>query len=461
MAPSAGARGMSLAKQEGAVKPRGGTWISSGDLDRPMEKSKLDALLNNYVEEATQRSPGNAGLYHDIMNKKARKYFQNEYGTANDPLRLAITKGEIPLFGRDVEKLPAYLTASARTPTAPGHEMAKRHLEKAYDEAADIRASLYNPQNEGSYALKDQTAADVRQKLEQEGVPLEFQNQPPYTSITPSDIENYPSSSAQIKSMLEQQNIGVLPPHLARAMQQSDVMYDVGYPGLSLFKPNEVGQGIAALDPNKLKNMSFDQMLIEGAKKLEPVRDYTAAIEKAASGAQVPKEVLFKFTQPVLDTDAGKWVELTNSLATKMEGKLMKHSVGGYAEGESYGTAYTGLPYGGKKAFDEGLVKVFSLRNEKGYPTTTLEMAKTGLSADSPWQITQIRGKFNSQPPEKEFESIFKFLEQQPELRIKPNSYHNDARGESTRGTQVNWEKAYDDYRFNPGSEYTDAITEF
>jgi len=454
MAPSRAALGTNLAKMEGAVKPRGGTWMPSG---------RLDDLLNNYADEASRASPQNADIYRDIMEKKARKYFQNDFGTADDKLRGAIAKGEISLFGKDIETLPPYLLEAARNPSAVGHEIAKRHLEKAYDTAADVRGQMYMADKPGAYTLRQQKENEIRQKMEQEGVPLEYQNQPLYNTVASSDISKYPDNYKQVGSLLEQADKGVLPPNLLRALQQNEVMYDVGSPSLSLFNAREIGKGIAALDPSRLKNMSFEQMVIESAKKLEPIRDYNAAIEKAASGAQVPKEVLFRFTQPVLDTDAGKWVQLTDSMATKMEGKLMKHSVGDYAEGESYGTMYTGLPYGGKKAFDDGLVKVFSLRDEKGYPITTLEMAKTSLDPDAPWSVTQIRGKFNSQPPEKEFESIFKFLDKQPDLdQIKPGSYSNNVRGERVQGgSQVNWDKAYDDYRFNPGSEYKDAITEY
>jgi hypothetical protein len=452
MAPSRAALGTNLAKMEGAVKPRGGTWMPSG---------RLDNLLDNYANEASQANPQNAAIYRDIMEKKARKYFQNDFGTADDKLRGAIAKGEISLFGKDVETLPPYLLEAARNPNAVGHEIAKRHLEKGYDTAADVRGQMYTADKPEAYTLRQVKENEIRQKMEQEGVPLEYQNQPFYNTVASSDISKYPDNYKQVGSLLEQADKGVLPPNLLRALQQNEVMYDVGSPSLSLFNAQEIGKGIAALDPSRLKNMSFEQMVIESAKKLEPIRDYNAAIEKAASGAQVPKEVLFRFTQPVVDTDAGKWVQLTDAMATKMEGKLMKHSIGGYAEGESYGTMYTGLPYGGKKAFDEGLVKVFSLRDEKGYPTTTLEMAKTSLDADAPYQITQIRGKFNSQPPEKEFESIFKFIDDHPVVRIKTGSYSNNVRGEQAGGgSQVNWEKAYDNYRLNPGSDYKDAIFE-
>ncbi len=454
MAPSRAALGTNLAKMEGAVKPRGGTWMPSG---------RLDDLLDNYANEASRANPQNADIYRDIMEKKARKYFQNDFGTADDKLRVAIAKGEISLFGKDVETLPPYLLEAARNPNAVGHEIAKRHLEKGYDTAADVRGQMYTADKPEAYTLRQVKENEIRQKMEQEGVPLEYQNHPFYNTVDSSDISKYPSNYEQVGRLLEQADKGVLPPNLLRALQQNEVMYDVGTPSLSLFDAREIGKGIAALDPSKLKSMSFEQMVIESAKKLEPIRDYNAAIEKAASGAQVPKEVLFRFTQPVVDTDAGKWVQLTDAMATKMEGKLMKHSVGGYAEGDSYGTMYTGLPYGGKKAFDDGLVKVFSLRNEKGYPTTTLEMAKSAPDPDAPWIVTQIRGKFNSQPPEQEFESIFKFLDKQPaDIQIKAGSYANNVRGEQAQGgSRVNWEKAYDDYRFNPGSEYKDAITEF
>jgi hypothetical protein len=144
----------------------------------------------------------------------------------------------------------------------------------------------------------------------------------------------------------------------------------------------------------------------------------------------------------------GQWVKLDESLAAKMEGSLMKHSVKDYNFGTLYGTAYTGLPYGGKKAFDEGLVRVYSLRDDQGLPKVTLEMAKSDGGKGNTWNVTQIRGPFNSEPLPETKKDIFQLLDkvdaQEGLNNIKPNSYTKLPTGENGPGTEVNWAKEYD-----------------
>jgi hypothetical protein len=121
----------------------------------------------------------------------------------------------------------------------------------------------------------------------------------------------------------------------------------------------------------------------------------------------------------------------------------MKHSVGGYGSGDTYGTGYTQLPYGGKKAFDEGLVRVYSLRNEQGLPEVTVEMAKTDAGAGKAWDVTQIRGRFNSEPAPQMREDIFNFLKKidttEGLAKVKTNGYARSATGESVPSTEVDW----------------------
>jgi hypothetical protein len=131
-----------------------------------------------------------------------------------------------------------------------------------------------------------------------------------------------------------------------------------------------------------------------------------------------------------------------------MEGKLMNHSIGGYNSGTSYGTAYTALPYGGKKAFDEGLVRVYSLRDAEGLPKVTVEMAKSDGGKGNTWNVSQIRGRFNSEPLPETREDIFRLLnkiDSQDGLNeVKQNSYGRLPTGETGPGTVVEWGKEYD-----------------
>jgi hypothetical protein len=52
-------------------------------------------------------------------------------------------------------------------------------------------------------------------------------------------------------------------------------------------------------------------------------------------------------------------VQLTDPKATQMEGNMLGHSVGGYAD---YGT----YNHGGREAFENGVAQIYSLRDAKG-----------------------------------------------------------------------------------------------
>jgi hypothetical protein len=155
------------------------------------------------------------------------------------------------------------------------------------------------------------------------------------------------------------------------------------------------------------------------------------------------------FTTPVVEAPSfgGQWVTLDKSVAAKMEGKLMNHSVGDYNSGTSYGRTYTGLPYGGKKAFDEGLVRVYSLRDAEGLPKVTVEMAKSDGGKGNTWNVSQIRGRFNSEPLPETREDIFRLLDKidsQDGLNmVKQNSYARLPTGESGANSVVDWGNEY------------------
>jgi hypothetical protein len=445
-----------------AVKPRGGTFATSGSLDAP-PLSKMDEMLDSYATRAQQEVPESSkDIVKEFIDKKARKYFTTEYGTGDDALRNAIRTGDMPIMGRDVERFPPYLLHAAKDANVPGHEMAKQHLEKAYDNATNLEGHVLGLVNSSDADARRmfqehmrQTREQQRQLMSAEGVPNAFQNES-LTSHTLSDLEAYPSTTRSIRRLMEAGEQGTLPSGVQGAMQRQQPIYDVTQPYMEFLNPRTVAENIAALPPNKLKNMSFADAMVEGSKKLQVFRDYDTAIAKAERGGNLPKEVTELYTKPFLKGDTGEWRQITEPRATDLEGKLMGHSVGGYRDGETYGTTYTGLPYGGKKAFEEGLVKVYSLRNDKGQPTVTLEMAKSDGGKGDKWNITQIRGPFNSEPAKNQWDDIFKMIDKGGDHigTIKQNSYSMDRTGQGVpQGTVVDWGREYDSWKNGIPSE--------
>ena len=428
-----------------AVKPAGGTFATSGSLNaKPI--SRLDDMLMEYSEALKNKLPEEQhGVVDAFVDKKVRKYFTTQFGTANDPLRNAMRTGDLPLYGRDVEEFPEYLLAAARDPNAPGHLQAKRHLEQFYDKRTGIETKALNLGstsdgdarrrfNQGIEAFTEQQ----RQRMMAEGAPNEFINQPYVDKSTLEDVERYPNSNRTLREMMAAGEEGRLPSGQVWSLQNQQPFYDIYGTSMEFLNPHTVADTIKSLDPNKLKNMSFEQAILEGSKNMRVYREYDTAVDRAAKGLSVPKEVLTMFTKPVTKTEGGQWVQLTDPAATKLEGKLLHHSVGGYADNPHYNL-------GGPEAFKSGHAQIFSLRNEKtALPEVTIEAEKTqdGL------KITQIKGDYNSFPSHKA-EDVFKFMDKHPNI-VKINSEYyprSNTGAELEQKIGVDWAKSYDHWK--------------
>lgn len=431
-----------------AVKPRGGTFLTSGSMDKP-PVSNLDKTLNQYLDATLDKIPNSdeaAPIIKEFFDKKARKYFTSEFGTGDDPLRRAISSGELQPINKDVDRFPEYLLHAARTKDAPGHDQARRDLEKAYDNASTLEArivGIHDPADADARAqftrLVEASKAKTQEALALEGVPQELQN----IRINPISGQQLGVShnAPYVAAINDFQNF----PAQAGAIQKAEPVYDLDYPGtfMQMFSPHIVAENLSVLPVNKLKNMSFADAMYEGAKRMEIFRNYDKAVEKVEKGLAVPKEILFKFTMPVLKTNnSNEWVKLTDKAATKMEGKMLHHSIGSYANSNSYG-------HGGREGFDKGIANVFSLRDpETGYAKATIEAKKLD---DGTLMLSQHKGNFNSFP-EKNVEDVFKLYDKLGKDNVSfskhAEMYHNDATGTPLpRLIEFNWGKAYEHWK--------------
>jgi hypothetical protein len=189
---------------------------------------------------------------------------------------------------------------------------------------------------------------------------------------------------------------------------------DESRPMLGSLNPDEIVKTLSLVDRNKLKNMSFGQAMVDGLKKIESTRNYNEVLINTKAGRSVPREKLFMFTTPMQQIGSGKfgrqWVKLDDTRQAEVEGNLMNHSSGGYNRDDGYNL-------GGKKAFDEGAAKLFSLRSmETGKPSVTIEYGrdintKSRYGQPNEDLIRQVRGRFNSAPVS-DITEILKFADQ-------------------------------------------------
>lgn len=411
-----------------AVKPRGGTSLTSGSIDKP-SISKIDKTIEQWFERTARDAPDaeTTKALRDFLDKKGRKYLTTELGTGADPIRTAISSGEISPVGSDVGRFPEYLLHAARTPDAPGHSVAKKDLESLYDRASTVEGRIigsHDPADADARRrfndLVRQSETNARATMAQEGVPQELQN-PAIQGIAGNELDV--SYNAGLRNAIGAPQEF---PAIAGAVQRGQPIYDLGYQGtyMDMFSPKYVAENINAIPPNKLKNMSFADAMIEGSKRMEVSRNYDKAVDLVAKGAAVPKEVVMQYTKPVTETGNGQWVQLTDKMATKMEGKMLHHSVGGYADSSTYG-------HGGSKGFDAGDAKVWSLRDPKtGLANVTVEGKRLD---DGRTEITQIKGDFNSFPG-RYTNDIFNFFDHMGYKIIPPKNreyYRNSPTGQA------------------------------
>jgi len=431
-----------------AAKPKGGTFAyTPNDSNKVVPITGLGKMIQYYG--TTARHAGVSDEIAEFLKTKAPKYFTTTYGTATDPLRTAFRERRIQPFGTDLQSIKPELIDAANRTDDVGNLQARIDLERAYDNQANLTANMLKPENP-PWMLEQDTRNALSEKIGQEGVTAEFRNPALLNAYSKSDFETFPSGSEMLRRLSENQD--KLPPNLQRALQTAEPMYDT-FPLMEVLQPRNVIEALQQVPANKLKNMSFPEALIQGTQALAPVRDYLLAVDLAEKGAKVPRQALDRFTTPVLEAPSfgGKWVTIDDSLGTRMEGKLLNHSVGDYGSGTSYGTSYTDLPYGGKKAFDEGLVRVYSLRDAEGLPKVTLEMAKSDGGKGNTWNVTQIRGRFNSEPLPETRNDIFSLLDKidgQDGLNtIKQGYYSKLPTGETKPKTVVDWAEEYDLYK--------------
>jgi hypothetical protein len=96
------------------------------------------------------------------------------------------------------------------------------------------------------------------------------------------------------------------------------------------------------------------------------------AIKLAKKGQPVPSEMAKFGTKETLPTDAQgfQWREITDPNATLISASMLDNSMGSYSKYGTYGVYETG-----RKALDEGKVKLFALYDPNNHIVTNVEYA--------------------------------------------------------------------------------------
>lgn len=459
LGPRTGRRWESLLAQAGAapmyaVKTKGGTFYPEG------MGSGVDMYLDRIVKGLTgaeNLAGRDAKAVADFIRTKGRKYLTSVYGTADDPLRLAVAEGRIPLYGSDQERFRDYLLDAARA----GNPNAVKDLERFYDDATQLGVQAYVPAGSAdpSYVVGNRMQAAQRERLLAEGVPEDLIN-PIYPSTSSAEQMATATYSPEARQKLGQvlQGMEELPPDMResyiRGVGDTDKgiqsllysatkeqpIYDMTTPSIDFLRPGNVAEGIASIPLRDLERMTFPEAVVKGAQNMRLKRDRGLVLEKARDGKTVPKEIYFDGTQPVYEIDKNQtWVRIMSPDAVELEGAAMRHSIGGYKTSKDYNL-------GGRPAFESGLARIFSLRNEKGVPQVTVE---TKFTDEDGLVIKEVRSKFNSEPTAEEKRAVFQLFETLGPKEIKSTSYRNSRTGDTLKEEDrvtVNWGDEFERY---------------
>ena len=204
---------------------------------------------------------------------------------------------------------------------------------------------------------------------------------------------------------------------MERAMYEQEILYapdisDLQRGGLGFLEPETFVNNLQLLDPKKVKNMSFPQMVKAGVDAQK--KEFTTILKSdkpeqiAAALKNYPKlktklrpQILLesKGLETMLSGEKGVIVRLLRPEETELEGVLMNHSVGGYNDPaqSQYNRNRLFDIQGGKDSFLKGEKRVYSLRDPNtGQPRVTLDLA-FDTETNLPLDVQQVKGLGNNE----------------------------------------------------------------
>ena len=445
-----------------AAKPKGGVFAPMRPEEDPFSP-EFTGLPSHLAESGAETIPANyANTLINVNDmdeelamsvaKRAENYFKKLYGTGEDPIRIKILEGDItPNFS---EQLTPELLQEARDDYArfkkggPRVTSALDAFEFLYDKAAGIRKEV----NFDALGVNDMDPAQtIINLMIDEGVPPELitPGRESYEQIVnrlirEEGLDPDSMSYGDYQKYLRDKELSIAnkyglvgrgpydfnrsmdymdveeytpflnDPSITRALETGEPIYDIDPSEvkeglLGFLIPEQASEGIATLPPNKLKNMSFPDIIANSQKSGEAQEIYevknVAERLKTSKERPEPSFLLEKGVEKVDDFGNEGWYRITKPVYMLLEGLLMDHSVGRYYDQKDYNL-------GGPKAIKSGEARIFSLRNNQtGQPRLTVEMNFKDPDRPKPtWN--QIQGPSNTDIAAKDYDKLFSLLDE-------------------------------------------------
>jgi len=454
-----------------AVRPTGST-ILTGPVGTKENVGNIDRFINNGLTDAgvisAGQGEGHALILKDFWDKKARNYFERQFGTPDDPIMEGIKAGRLkgPALSSNLEKgFPTYLIdslAQGKTrykegarpegfvgPGAPEGRFFPKYPEAVedftsrYDQATGLKGNFITMDPAAAnpnyvYSLTEEgklqgLSAEAREqdKLLAQGVRPELINTSVGT-VTKSRMEpdrvigegtdtagllfkayeeatNANKVAEPKKTGLIDQIFGggqkvpvkneteagknLLSENVKTAIDKGEPVYDLQYgfrgPLQSVFNAPAINTYLNRLPPREAANIRFEDA-VQGAFKMNTEKfHFDTIIKRIEDGKAVPSSVFSEgVSAPLLQfkegpTEGFAWKRIEDRKATIPEGAYVGHSVGGFEKG--------GIGYSPEKmaAFNSGKYQVYTLRDNRNRPVTTVEVVM--MDEFTP-VVTQIKG---------------------------------------------------------------------
>jgi len=368
-----------------AVRPKGGVSLgASSAADVPL--TRIDERLKQTIEGLdTSTEQGKAVA--NFFDKKMRNYYQNQYGTPDDPLFKAILEGRIQ---------PNIANPRVVDAARAGDPQAVKDLRQAYDASTNVQAlgsrKVLDEMGKHPYDME----GDVRKLIKAQS-PNENTTMVTAVGLNPKELANYPTiygpkgfkdivSEGEAGKLMRLMNESDLPPHVRQAVAKGEPIYGSTGNTNRMLPVDEIRDYLFTRTPAEIKNMG----VVDVAAKS---REWHRRMEAARQNPEkFSSKELFQGTTPVLDVDKYKWVDVKTPDALSLEGNIMGHCVGG----SNYCNAVS-----------KETTKIVSLRDKKGFPHVTIQLDKT---PEGFTRVAQIKGTANNSP-EKYFNEVNAFLE--------------------------------------------------
>jgi hypothetical protein len=258
-----------------------------------------------------------------------------------------------------------------------------------------------------------------------------FESASLYNKLTPEKktaFGNYMLGEGMPVAGMNEAEIGknLLSENVRTAIEKGEPVYDINYmrkPLADLFRPQVINNYLTSLPPRELANIRFEDAVRGSLKMRERADQFENMAERIRTGKPVPDKVFSDgVSKPLLqfDKDSGlegfAWKRIEKREATVPEGAYVGHSVGGFELG---GPGYTKEKMEG---FNTGLYRVYTLRDNRNRPVTTVEVKME--DANTPI-VTQIKGNGRASgntPAENYDNAVLEFLQDY----LKPKAISED-----------------------------------